>query len=273
MPGHVASGDAAVEFDPSQAAALLAAAWRSGDLLDGLPDGACPGNIAQGYDIQDKLAEAIGQEVIGWKLGASSPALKRATGLGRSIAGRIFSSCLHLPGAAVILPNAAPVTIEFEVAYVLGRDILPHEPAFHVPDAIAETRVTFELVLSRFVDRRAAGWNCLTADNVGFQALVLGPIIHPADLPLMLQTLSITLDGEPASTRAAEDDMTDPLVSLEDLIQIARNRQTVLRKGSLVAAGIVSKPVNLPRSAAVVAARYLDQEVGFRTLIGQGNST
>ena len=69
------------------------------------------------------------------------------------LASRRFDS-----GAVIPVPDRAPVTVEFEIAYVLGRDIAPSETAAAPWDAVAEIRTTVELVRSRFVDRRAVGW-------------------------------------------------------------------------------------------------------------------
>ena len=110
--------------------------------------------MAEGYDVQDRLLRQMSLSTCGWKLGIGSHAQKRDLGVGRSVAGRILSNALYRHGDLVDLPNAAPVTVEFEIAYVLARDILPDGAPFPAMDAVAETRVSFELVLSRFVDRR-----------------------------------------------------------------------------------------------------------------------
>src|SRR5262249_23050161 len=156
-------------FDPALAAQILADAWHSGEQLTELPIDARPVSVEQGYDIQQHLLTRLDQPLAGWKLGVGSPNLQRQSGLGRSIAGRVLGSRVYRDGDTVPLPNAAPVTIEFEIAYILGRDIVPTEDATFA-GAIAETLVTFELVLSRFVDRRAVGWPSFTADNAGFYA-------------------------------------------------------------------------------------------------------
>jgi 2-keto-4-pentenoate hydratase len=150
-------------FDPHPAAAMLAEAWRGGTLLAELPQALRPATMAEGYDIQDRLIVELGRPVVGWKLGLGSAVQKRQSGVGRSIAGRVLGSHLHRPGAEVRLPNAAPVTVEFEIAYVLGRDIRPDEAEFPVIDAVAEVRAAFELVLSRFVNRRTVGWPSFAA--------------------------------------------------------------------------------------------------------------
>jgi 2-keto-4-pentenoate hydratase len=254
-------------FDPASAAALLVDAWRSGELLKELPAPARPTTLAQGYDAQDRFVAALGQKVVGWKLGVGSIAQKKQSGIGRSIAGRIFESRLHESGSTVVLPSAAPVTMEFEIAYVLGRDIRPDEPEFHVPDAVAEVRTSFELVLSRFTDRRAVGWPSFAADNAAFNSLVLGKRIDPTHLAELDRTLVVLLDGKEAARAATGDDRTDPMGALADLVALGRERGMTLPKGSVISTGTVSKPFNVAAPAAEISALFLGTELGFRTRV------
>ena len=249
-------------FDTAPAAALLADAWRSGHLLTELPADLRPRTLLEGYDVQDALIAMLDQPVAGWKLGVGSATQKRQSGVGRSIAGRILHSRLFRPGDEVLLPNTAPVTIEFEIAYVLGRDIRPDDDAFPVLDAVAEVHTAFELVLSRFVDRRAVGWPSFAADNAAFQALVLGPAIDPASLPELVRSLVVTVDGAEAAKSLSGDDATDPAVALGDLVATARERGMTLPKGSIISTGTVSKPFNIAAATARISARAAGMELG-----------
>lgn len=265
-------GETTGAFDPAPAAAVLADAWRRGALLAELPEAIRPRTMAQGYDVQDRLVSELGQAPVGWKLGVGSARQKRQSGVGRSIAGRVFASRLHRPGDVVPLPDAAPVTIEFEVAYVLGRDVLPDEAEFPVLDAVAQTRAAFELVLSRFTDRRAVGWPSFAADDAAFQALVLGDPIDPARLDELTGDLVVTVDGREAARSPTGEDATDPRAALADLVATARERGMVLPEGSIVSTGTVSKPFDLAAPSAEVGARYLGTKLRFRTGVGQSDA-
>lgn len=259
-------------FDPAPAAAVLADAWRSGALLEELPEAVRPRTMAEGYDVQDRLIAGLGQPVAGWKLGVGSARQKRQLSVGRSIAGRVLASRLYRPGDTVPLPNAAPATVEFEIAYVLGRDVLPDEPASPVLEAVGEVRAAFEVVLSRFTDRRAVGWPSFAADNAAFQTLVLGAPLDPARLGELAAGLVVTLDGEEAARALTGEDATDPEAALADLVATARERGMVLPKGSVISTGTVSKPFDVAAPSAEVRARFLGVELGFRTRVGRGNA-
>jgi 2-keto-4-pentenoate hydratase len=220
--------------------------------------------MAQGYAVQDALIARIGPQTLGWKLGLGSHLQKRTLGVGRAVAGRILDGALFADGAAIPLPHAGPATVEFEIAYVLGRDILPDEGPFPVLDAVAETRVSYEVVLSRFADRRAAGWPSFAADNAGCQAIVLGPLIAAADIPGIVETLIVFQNGVAKARALTGQDATDPVASLTDLIAIARDCNMRLPEGSVISTGTVSAPFDITGPAEITAG-FLGRRFGFRT--------
>jgi 2-keto-4-pentenoate hydratase len=199
---------------------MLADAWHAGTLLTELPVAIRPRTMAEGYDVRDRFVAALGEPVAGWKLGVGSAAQKCQSGVGRSIASRILGSHLFRRGDTIRLLNAAPVTIE--VAYILGRDVQPDEAEFPVLEAVAELRTAFELVLSRFTDRRAVGWPSFAGDNGAFHALVPGEAIEPARVSEMARTLVLTVDGKEAARSLSGQDATDPEAALGDLVATAR---------------------------------------------------
>jgi len=259
-------------FDPRPAAAMLADAWRSGTMLAELPRAVRPRTMAEGYDIQDRLIVELDRPVVGWKLGLGSAVQKRQTGVGRSIAGRVLGSDLYRPGDEVPLPHAA-VTVEFEIAYILGRDIRPDEAEFLVTDAVAQVRPAFELVLSRFVNRRAVGWPSFAADNAAFQALVLGEAIDPARLDELVRSLVVSFGGKEMARALSGEYATYPASALADLVATARERSITLPKGSIVSTGAVAKPFDIAAPTAEIGAQFLGTELGFRTRVGLGNGT
>ena len=250
-------------FDPEPAARLLAEVWRGSRQIAELPQASRPTNLDQGYDVQDRLIELLGEPVVGWKLGVGSAKLKQQSGVGRSIAGRVLKSRRHDPGAIVSLSFAAPVTIEFEIAFVLGEDI-DHRFTRDAKSAIAETRVTFELVMARFIDRRSVGWPSFAADDSGFEALIVGERFDEQQIPELLASLSVSVNGQEKARAAAGDDATDPYGALADLISIARERKMILPKGSIVSTGSASMPFAVSSPKGEVSASYLGKRLGFK---------
>lgn len=247
-------------FSTGPAATLLATAWRSGNQLNELPAEMRPRTLSEGYAVQDDLIARLGERAVGWKLGLGSPQAMRKAGIERPLAGRILRSHLHRSGDIVQLPNRAPVTIEFEIALTLARDILPGGAPIAPEDAFSTAHAAFELVLSRYVDRRAVGWPSFVADNSGFEASVVGDRIDPDRIGDIVSSVSVSADGEVRAGGLTGEELTDPFSSLAGLMAHARERGLTLRKGDIVLAGAVARPFDIARKATVVA-RYLESEL------------
>jgi 2-keto-4-pentenoate hydratase len=250
-------------FDPAPAASLLATHWRNGTQSTELPAEIRPRTLQEGYAVQDRLIAVMSEKTAGWKLGVGSPLAMRNAGLDRPLVGRILASHCYRSGDAVRLPNQAPATVEFEIVFVLGRDIEPSEALNSPLDAVSTTHPAFELVLSRFADRRAAGWPSFVGDSVGFEASVIGDPIDPAQIAEVIRTVTVT-GGKDMARGLSGDDLTDPVKSLEYLIAHARERGIVLKRGELVSTGAIAKPFDLAVPAEIVA-RFLDSELRVQT--------
>ena len=77
-----------------QLARDLAEAWRSGGTIPLPPAGQGPATRADAYEIQDRMAELIGGQVAGWKVGATVRAVQVFEGHDGPLPGRIFADRL-----------------------------------------------------------------------------------------------------------------------------------------------------------------------------------
>lgn len=249
-------------YDPAPAARLLAAAWRGAAQLKELPTGQRPADLDQGYQLQDRFIAALDTPTAGWKLGMGSPASLRAAQLKRPLIGRLLKARVHAAGAAVRLtrPDTA-FTVEFEIAFVLARDIAPGDAPANVLDAVASTHPAFELVQSRFLDRRAVGLPSFIGDGVGFDAFVLGAEIAAADIDGVIGSARVEVDGVPRAHGLSGDDLPHPLDSLRYLYDHARERGITLRQGEIVTAGAIAQPFDLTRAGAAIAGVYAGGEL------------
>ena len=246
-------------FDPTAAASLLAAAWKRGEQIIELPEAIRPMSLSEGYDVQDALLEDLGEEPAGWKLGIASRNGMRQAKLDRPVAGRVLQAYCVSPGATVVMNNDAPVTVEFEVAFTLSKDVGPGAMPTKLEDIIASTLVTFELLQSRFVDFRAAGLPSFAADNGGFRALIIGDPIDPRDLGALVESASVEVEGQQRAKGRSGDDLIDPYESLSGLLRHAQERGVTLRKGEIVSTGSFTLPFDVVGPRSEVLARFLDR--------------
>jgi 2-keto-4-pentenoate hydratase len=249
-----------------EAAAMLARLRRKGEQIADLPPALRPASLAAGYDIQDRLVAALGETIRGWKLGVGSIKAKRETGFGRSVAGRVLGSRMFENGAIVPLLGTAPVVVEFEIAFVLARDIRPGEDPAHAMDAIGETRVTFELVRTSFIDRSAVGFPSFAADNSGFEALIIGGVLDRADIIAATESVVVSVDGTERARMATGDDATDPVAAMIGFAGLAQERGMVLPRGAIISTGTATQPFPLA-APATISARYLGQDLSCQIVL------
>ncbi|MGO4330941.1 fumarylacetoacetate hydrolase family protein [Cupriavidus sp. 2TAF22] len=246
-------------FNPGTAAALLADACRRGVQFRDLPADAKPATLASGYDVQDSFIAALGDPVAGWKLGVGSANAMRRANLARPLVGQVGASRCLAAGDTVTVPAGAVVTIEFEIAVQLARDVAPVRDALapaELAALIGHAQVAFEVVLSRYEDRTAVGMPAFAGDNVGFHALVLGPQIDAASMEEVRASASVALDGQVCALPLAGDDAIYPLEALGSLLAHAAERGITLRKGTVVTTGTLTRPFDVPAGPHEIHAAY-----------------
>jgi 2-keto-4-pentenoate hydratase len=260
-------------FDPMPAASMLAETWKSGTLLTELPSAIRPQTLDQAYDVQDKLMAVLGEKPLGWKIAMGSANVMRKMGIKRPVMGRVLASRCYRSGDIVPLPRSSAAVLEFEAAFIFARDVDPAAAPVSPLEVVSATCVTYELVGSRFVDRRACGIPSFVADNSAFHALVVGGNFNLAQLKALLESVSVSVDGKERARAVSGDDLIDPVQSLGHLLAHARDRKITLKKGDIVSAGTLTQPFELPVGNVEVVARYLDSELRMRTQVSRAIGT
>ncbi|SAL63357.1 4-oxalocrotonate decarboxylase [Caballeronia terrestris] len=235
----------------------LIEAWRAGRQLDQPPTRLT--TLEEGYDAQDAFIALTGEKRVGWKLGVGSPAAMRAADAHRPLIGQLLASRCYALSETVILPQLRPVTIEFEIVFVLGVDVAPDAQIVDPMSIVSATHVGFEFVLSRFKDRRAVGQPAFASDNVGFEAFVLGPQIDPHSIADIVASVVVKADGAPPAHGLYGDEASDPVAALAHLLAHARERGVTLRRGDWVSTGAAAKPIDAASAEFDVSAHYVAQ--------------
>ncbi|WP_083228947.1 2-keto-4-pentenoate hydratase [Bordetella sp. H567] len=261
-------------FDPAPAAALLSQAWREGRQLSEIPADIRPRTLQDGYALQEAFiktyAAATGDREAGWKLGVGSVAAMQAAGTERPLVGRVLAGHRYDNGATVSVLCQAPITVEFEVAFVLGRDIAPGAAPSDPMQAVASTHIAFELVLSRFVNRRAVGWPSFVGDSVGFEASILGPEIDAAAIHRGVASVSVQANGQSMGGGLSGDDGIEPVQMLRHLFDHACYHGLTLRKDDVVTTGAVAKPFDIAPGETALSAQFLGRTLTARVAPAQG---
>ncbi len=222
------------------AAQILKQLRLSQQLIDDLPAECQPNTIADAYAIQDRLAELLGEDVGGWLVGCTNPAIQRQLGLSEPYAARVFASSLFQSPARLRLPGTLRVVLEVEFAFTLSKDLPRREApysAVEVASALRSVHPAIEVVLGHYVDWPSKDIYSLIADNGTDGPLVLGPGVRDwqaIDLREIVATL--TVNGETARQGDGSKVMEGPLSVMTWLANHNR-RAPGLRAGHVVNTG------------------------------------
>jgi 2-keto-4-pentenoate hydratase len=239
-----------------QLARDLAEAWRSGGTIPLPPAG--PATRQDAYAIQDRMAELIGGEVAGWKVGATVRAVQVFEGHDGPLPGRIFADRLFDSPAKIPARLFRGVKVECEFAFRLTRALPPGNGAV-MRDQIADALTfhpAFELAGSRYAPgtgNRAATTFDGVADNGSGGAAVLGPAV--ADWQkLPFETLEIDARIDDSSLQIYTGAYRrDPATITAETFSDLRARGVPLPIGTCVLTGSLSLPTPVRQGQTVTA--------------------
>lgn len=248
-----------MSFNPASAAATLVETMNAAVRIAELSAEHKPGDLGQGYDVQDHIAAhqavdgTLQDKLAGWKLGLGSANAMKGAGLARPVIGRVFKGRLFDDGAAVPAPAGATGMIEIEIAFTLARDVAPGESISDPRDVIASANLVSEVVLSRFIDRTTVGLPSFVADNVGFHALVIGPQVSLDDVPAIATSVTVDHNGTRAVGAQQGDDAIDPFEMMTYLMAHTAERGLTLKAGEIITTGSISTPFDADIPASIAA--------------------
>jgi 2-keto-4-pentenoate hydratase len=225
------TGNATPRPDLLKAAALLRAA-RSGSRLPELPADAMPADAGDAYRIQ--LLVIGDGRIGGWKMGA------RPSAAGRLCcalsADWLLEDGALLPAGAFHKPE-----IEVEIAFRLRTDLPPRAQPYSPADmlaALGAAHVVFEVVDSRFVDRKAVTKLSLLADAYSCGAVCVGASTEEwRQLDCAALAVSLEADGTEIATAPAALSQADMLEALTWLANHASEKGTGLVAGQVLLTG------------------------------------
>jgi 2-keto-4-pentenoate hydratase len=225
--------------DVRAAASLLTEAWKAGTTLAALPEAIRPRSAADGYRIQDLLADGLGP-VAGWKIGCTSAVARRILKSRGPFAGRVFASRVFESGA--VLPSAEYRMrgLEGEFAFRLKTALPPRKRAYdfaEVSAAIATMHPAIEVIESRYTDWLRVGVPSLVADQGANGALILGAAVPRwRSIKLETQPVRMLVNGREVGAGIGADCLGHPVKALTWLANVMRARNGIAA-GQIVSTG------------------------------------
>jgi 2-keto-4-pentenoate hydratase len=233
-------------LDKDQIAAasqVLVQHWRDGSKLDALETRLRPQSRADGYAVQ----AALGGEVFGWKIAATSEAGQKHINVAGPLAGRIMRDTVINDGGTASMKGNAMRVGEPEFCFRMGRDLAPRPAPYSVDEVLAAVDTlhpAIEIPDSRFTDFTSAGEAQLIADNACAHLFVLGAATAAnwRAMDLVEERPQITLRGE-RYVGHGKNVLGDPRVALAWLANELRGLGITLRAGEVVTTGTCHPPL------------------------------
>ena len=195
------------------------------------------------YEIQDhyvaRLCADLQSDVVGYKIGLTSPAMQKMCGVSAPVYGRILRKRVHVGEAPVDPARYGHLGVEFEIAVRLGKDV-PAAPALwsamgEYVDFIAPS---FELVDDRHANYDYMDGASLIADNAWSAGIIHGTWqAAPSDLPS--RRGRVFCDDTQIDEGRVGDALEHPFASVHWLAGELIRRGHVLRAGMVVMTGSI----------------------------------
>jgi len=233
----------------------LVAARRSHSPLDTLAPND-PADINEAYEIADGVAKALGQPVVGWKIGCTSEFAQQALGIDGPISGRVHAR--QDSGSHFDLASFTGAQIEGEMAFTMATDLAAADAPFSQADitaAVSTLHPAIEVVGGRMANFMSQPILTTIADSGANAGLILGAPVtdwDPDDLPATPGTM--TVDGEQTGAGTGADVLGHPLAALTWLANHLAERGLGLHAGDVVTTGTCTQiAAAVPGATATVS--------------------
>lgn len=234
--------------DTRAAAAMLVQHWRQSTRIAELPAHCRPGTRAEGYAIQSEVAKLSGQNVVGWKIAATSVAGQQHIQVDGPIAGCLLAARAREGGARIALAGNNMKVAEAEFAFRMGGDLPKREEGYSVDEvlaAVATLHPAIEVPDSRYEDFTRVGAPQLIADVACACWFAIGPATA-ADwrkLNLARHSVAAYRNGELAGEGSGARVLGDPRAALAWIANELCTYGEGLRAGEVVITGTCLTPV------------------------------
>jgi len=257
--------------DIHAAASLLLQHWRLSTRLAELPAHCRPGTRAEGYAIQSEVAKLSGQNIVGWKIAATSTAGQQHIRVDGPIAGCLLAARAREGGAQIELAGNNMKVAEAEFAFRMGGDLPRRAQSYSVDEvlsAVATLHPAIEVPDSRYIDFTRVGAAQLIADVACACWFLIGAETR-ADwraVDLAGHSVAAYRNGALAGQGTGANVLGDPRAALAWIANELCTYGAGLRAGDVVITGTCLTPVPVLAGDSVKMdfGEFGTLEAGFR---------
>jgi 2-keto-4-pentenoate hydratase len=212
-------------------------------------------SIPDSYRIQNivcqKRVEA-GEDVIGYKVGCTSVAIRDQFGIEEPISGRLFSPHIYSEGIQINRQLYANCAIEPEIVLTIGSDLfgqdLPDETLINAIECVSPG---IELHNYTFWHDPPCLQELICSGGIHAGLIVGDKKISPRDLHFKNDIFSVYQDDKLIASASALEIMGGPLNSLRWLVNSLSSFGEILKEGSLVIPGSPTELISVTHDCDV----------------------
>jgi len=197
-------------------------------------------SLDQAYLVQDRfVADRLHSSgrVVGWKVGCTSPAIRRQFGLEQPISGRLFERELESDGAELAASRYVNCAVEPELVLRLGSDLEGDVSETEILRSLRSIAVGIEIHNHRFWYGAPTSQELIASNGIHAGLVVGTEIPLPEELDLNRETASLAVNGLAKASAPCVEILGGPLRSVQWLARHAASRGLKLRAGELVIPG------------------------------------
>lgn len=227
------------------AAAMLAQAHRTGTAIENLPPDLVT-SPAEAYAVQERVAQLLETEIIGWKAGFGPD--------GEAMCAPLMARLSRDGGPELPIFGRTPCAIEVEIAYILDEDVPAGSMVDDPATVVSRIALGMEVIQSRYRDRAAQPFLSLLADNLANGAYYLAARSLWADAPVLEDMhLTVMREGETIWDKTVAHPQVDPAAPLRALLAAPPSHCGGLKKGQFVTTGTLNGAIAVPLPSAIAA--------------------
>ncbi len=242
-----------------KAAELLSEAWLKPGKVETFPSEFRAKTRDQAYAIQDAMADMIGFPVVGWKLGATSPAMRLKAGHDGPIIGRIFDNVMFTSPVQLPIARFPHARVECEFAFRL-LDSLPARSNTYTAKELSPL-VTLHLAIEIIGNRYPLlpdFYKTSTIDEIADNGTGIGFVFGNEipdwkDLDLINLFIDCCVDDHPSAQNFLGADRANPIDSLVQALDILCYRGISVSAGQYISTGAATDPQPIKAGSKVRA--------------------
>lgn len=227
----------------------LAQAWKTRGTVPLPPAADSPQSRAEAFEIQERIEALLGENIVGWKVGASTKAVQVLEGHDGPVVGWLMGSRIYENGSEVQRAMYDGYKIECEFAFRFLEDVTPRENSYTREDLdpIIVLHPGLEISGSRWVvdGRKVTTYDCIADSGTGAGYVTSSDIADWRDLDLEHMQITARIDGAEPIQMYTGDYRCDPADIVVETINGLSARGRGVSKGDLISTGSLTLPTPL----------------------------